>query len=159
MKTYRRIVIATDFSPSSRKALDEALDLATDGRGEVLIVHVYQPPAMLPTDIGGVPAAYTELDATLRENDEKELLALAAEARQRGVAATARLLAGRPSEAIVHEAKREGADLIVMGTVGRHGLPGILLGSVAARVAATASCPVLTLRAEPSDVLSPPAVG
>jgi nucleotide-binding universal stress UspA family protein len=54
---------------------------------------------------------------------------------------------GIPEDAIVQAAKREGVDLIVMGTHGRRGASRLLAGSVAARVVATASCPVLTVRA------------
>jgi nucleotide-binding universal stress UspA family protein len=49
-------------------------------------------------------------------------------------------------EQIVRSAKRQRADLIVMGTHGRTGVARFFLGSVAARVAATAPCPVLTVR-------------
>lgn len=49
---------------------------------------------------------------------------------------------------IVHQAKNVQADMIVIGTHGRSGLPHMLLGSVAEKVVRTASCPVLTIRPE-----------
>ena len=148
MKAYRRILVATDFSASSRKALKEAIGLAKVGGGEILILHAFQPPALLLTDFAAVSAAYAEIDATLRDDARKALEALAAEARAQGATATPRLVAGAAEAAIVDEAEEQGADLIVMGTVGRRGLPGLLLGSVASRVIASAPCPVLTVRAE-----------
>ena len=55
---------------------------------------------------------------------------------------------GEAATAIVQRAERIQADAIVMGTHGRTGLPHMLLGSVAEKVARTASCPVLTVRPE-----------
>jgi universal stress protein A len=48
----------------------------------------------------------------------------------------------------VHEAEYIRADMIVMGTHGRSGLPHMVLGSVTEKVVRTASCPVLTVRLE-----------
>jgi nucleotide-binding universal stress UspA family protein len=55
---------------------------------------------------------------------------------------------GAPEQAIIDAAAREKADVIVMGTHGRRGAARLLLGSVAARVVATAPCPVLTIRSQ-----------
>jgi nucleotide-binding universal stress UspA family protein len=151
MKSFRRIVLATDFSASSAKAFEEAIGLAKTGPAELVLVHAYQPAAVLPTDVASVPAVYVELDESLREAAAKQLEELAAEARHRGVAARPMLLVGAPEDAIVDAAKQTGADLIVMGTVGRRGLAGLLLGSVAARVVAISPCPVLTVRAAPGN--------
>jgi nucleotide-binding universal stress UspA family protein len=57
--------------------------------------------------------------------------------------------AGHPAETIVRVAHERGADLIVMGTHGRTGLPHVLLGSVAEKVVQLAPCPVLTVRRAP----------
>ena len=56
---------------------------------------------------------------------------------------------GEAATAIVHQAKHVQADMIVIGTHGRSGLPHMLLGSVAEKVMRTASCPVLSIRPEP----------
>jgi nucleotide-binding universal stress UspA family protein len=55
---------------------------------------------------------------------------------------------GTPVEEILNAARETSADLIVMGTHGRTGLPHVLLGSVAERVVRSAQCPVLTVRAK-----------
>ena len=55
---------------------------------------------------------------------------------------------GQAARAIVHRAEQLQADMIVIGTHGRSGLPHMLLGSVAEKVVRTASCPVLTIRPE-----------
>jgi hypothetical protein len=55
---------------------------------------------------------------------------------------------GQAATAIVHQAENIQADMIVIGTHGRSGLPHVLLGSVAEKVVRTASCSVLTTRPE-----------
>ena len=55
---------------------------------------------------------------------------------------------GQAASTIVHRAEHLQADMIVIGTHGRSGLPHMLLGSVAEKVVRTASCPVLTIRPE-----------
>lgn len=57
-----------------------------------------------------------------------------------------RLIEGAPFREIIKMAKREGADLIVMGTHGRTGIDHLLAGSVAEKVVRLAPCPVLTIR-------------
>jgi nucleotide-binding universal stress UspA family protein len=64
------------------------------------------------------------------------------------VNAEALILSGSPQEAIEEAAKAIGAELIVVGTHGRTGVPRFFLGSVAARVVSTAPCPVLTVRGQ-----------
>ncbi len=56
------------------------------------------------------------------------------------------MLEGPPAEEIVRFARARRVDLIVMGTHGRRGLAKLFVGSVADRVVAAASCPVLTVR-------------
>jgi nucleotide-binding universal stress UspA family protein len=72
---------------------------------------------------------------------------LIAHARRTGVAATGLLLRGAPHEAIVRAARSHGAGQIVIGTHGRSGVSRLILGSVAAKVIAAASCPTLVVPA------------
>jgi nucleotide-binding universal stress UspA family protein len=73
--------------------------------------------------------------------------ALVKEAVDAGVRATPQFVdGGIPSEEIVRVAEQNKTDVLVLGTHGRSGVMKVLLGSVAARVVATASCPVLTVR-------------
>ena len=73
--------------------------------------------------------------------------ALVKEAVNAGVRATSRFIDGSiPAEEIVSAAEHAKTDILVLGTHGRTGVMKALLGSVASRVVATASCPVLTVR-------------
>jgi universal stress protein A len=147
MKSFRRILFATDLSEASRRAFEEAIELSKDNGAELLIAHAYQPSNLLPTDVYLVPAVYVQLDTELRENAQKKLETLVQEARRGGVQARWMVLSGAPDEAIAEAAKENAADLVIVGTHARAGAARFFLGSVASRVIATAPCPVLTVRA------------
>lgn len=147
MKLSGRILVATDFSPASAPALDEAMRLAGATGAELIIVHAYEPPA--PAAFEGYvapPSTYDQWDEALRTSTESSLQVLAAKALEKGIRAETRVLRGIPYIAITEAAKAERADLVVVGTHGRSGLSRFVLGSVAGRVVAAASCPVLTVR-------------
>jgi nucleotide-binding universal stress UspA family protein len=61
----------------------------------------------------------------------------------------AKVASGDPADAIIHVAKEQEVDLIVMGTHGRSGLAHVFMGSVAEKVVRHASCPVLVTRHHP----------
>ena len=61
-----------------------------------------------------------------------------------------RLVTGAPAEAIVDLAEAENAEMIVLATHGRTGLPRLIMGSVAEAVVRRAKCPVLTVKAAPN---------
>ncbi len=147
MSTFRRILVATDFSPASAPAFERALSLAKETHAELLVAHAYQERA-LPQLGFATTASYEEWDREFRTHAAAQLEPLVARARGEGVAAEALLLPGFPDEAIVEAARARRADLIVVGTHGRRGAARLLLGSVAARVLATAAVPVLTVRGE-----------
>ena len=149
MRQHRRILHASDFSRASAAAFRHAMRLARDQRGELILVHVVPDVAPLAVpEIGAAASleAYRSLQRAARREAHASLTSLVAAARKEGVPVHARVAEGVPHKAIVRVARREGADLIVMGTHGRTGLSRLLLGSVAARVIALAPCPVLTVR-------------
>jgi universal stress protein A len=145
--TFRRILIATDLSSASRLAFRVALDLARQGRGQLVIVHVL--PSVGPLGVEGYVSAriYEEMESSLHRWAQKRLDALVAQARRARVNARPLLLSGAAAhEAIARAAAKERSDVIVIGTHGRTGLERVLVGSVAARIIGTAPCPVLTVR-------------
>jgi nucleotide-binding universal stress UspA family protein len=143
MKPFRHILLATDFSPSSGAAWKRGLALARACGARILVVHVVPSLAQAQT----VRWAYQEMEAEIRADAQRHLKALVARAGKAGVRAKALLLSGTPAhEAVGRAARGQKADLIIVGTHGRTGVAGALLGSVAARIVATAPCPVLTVR-------------
>jgi nucleotide-binding universal stress UspA family protein len=147
MPRLRRIMHATDFSPASTAALKRAMAMAKADRAQLIIVHVMTPPSLaLPGDGYISPSLYEDLEASARAQAQKRLNAIVARARKAGVRATGLLLEGVPHERIARAARGRKVDLLVIGTHGRTGLAKFFLGSVAARLIASVSCPVLTVR-------------
>jgi nucleotide-binding universal stress UspA family protein len=87
-----------------------------------------------------------EIETAARNYGEKQLSMLQAKAQSAGVRATTLVVPGLAAQQIIRAARSKKADLIVIGTHGRTGLARLFLGSVAARVVAGATCPVLTVR-------------
>ena len=108
-------------------------------------MHVV-PPSDLPwLDEQPVPTPGSWLEQYLAPlNRELEHRQRTVEAL--GLSARRKVVVGVPAEAIVAEAQVEQADLIIVGTHGRTGLPQVLLGSVAEAVIRKAPCPVLAVQ-------------
>ena|SRR5687768_8948356 len=144
--SIRRILYPTDFSPASGPAFTKALALARDNGAELLVVTVLDTLPPLASEAYVSRQTYERIAAEGRTAAQRRLERPIARARKAGVRARGRVLEGSTHEQIVRSAKRERVDLIVMGTQGRTGLAKLLIGSVASRVIATASCPVVTVR-------------
>lgn len=147
MNGYRKILFATDLSPASEPAFREAITLAQQAGAELLIAHSYEPPTVLPMEGNVAPWVYDEWNAKIALDVEKGLEPLVERAKTEGVRAKGLVLRGVAAEAVTDAAAANDADLLVLGTHGRKGVPRFFLGSVAAQVIASAPCPVLTVRA------------
>ena len=142
----RRILHPSDFSRASGAAFKKAVEMAKANRGELTLVHVLGPVVPIAGDGYVSPKMYEEIVASNRAWAQKELNKLVAKAKASGVRANAAVLEGAAYDQIVRFARSKRADLVVMGTHGRSGIAKLFLGSVAGRVVAGASCPVLTVR-------------
>jgi nucleotide-binding universal stress UspA family protein len=143
----RRLLHPSDFSRASGAAFKKAIEMAKAGRAELMVVHVVSPVLPMAAGDGYVsPKMYEEITASTRAWAQKQLDKLLAKAKQAGVRAKGFVLEGSAHEQIARFARSKHADLLVLGTHGRSGLAKLFLGSVAGRVVAAASCPVLTVR-------------
>ena len=144
---YKRILVPIDGSPTAKRGMDEALRLARQQGARVCLVSV--TGLFVITPLLGRGAYVADVTQYLRDSAEK-LLALAAKlARSRGVAAETALVefnGSHAAEAIVEQARKWRADLIVMGTHGRRGISRFTLGSDADLVARTSPVPVLLVK-------------
>jgi universal stress protein A len=141
MSVYQHILAAVDFGENSAKVLQQAMAMAQLCAAKLSVMHVVNYSASSDTDYM-LPDA-DELENKMIEaarNQIKELLQR--EALTGSVHAIIR--SGRPKIEIVRAAEQEGADLIVVGAHGRHGIAG-LLGSTANRVLDGAKCNVLVV--------------
>ena len=136
---FETVVVATDGSDSVQRAVDVALDLAERFDAEVHAVYVI--------DTMEVDSSPERLRAEMRTAlEERGGEALENVRNRAGRNVQAAVLDGRPAAEIGAYARTHSADLVVMGTRGRHGRDRFLIGSVAERVVRTCPVPVLTVR-------------
>lgn len=153
---FKRILVATDGSTTANKGLRTAIELAADQQAVLQIVHVIDDMTVMPTFEGGyiAPDYVDSVVQSLREAGQKVLAGAEAQARARGVA-TKSVMAdahGRTvADTLLAQAKRLGADLIVLGTHGRRGLRRVLLGSDAETIVRETRVPVLLVRSAPKS--------
>ena len=143
---YQRILIPVDGSPTSDRALQEALGLARQQNAQLELVHVVEEIYFLDIESS---INYAELLETMRNSGNEILKQAQTVIQQAGMAAEIKLLEAngeRVASVIVTEAERWPADLIVIGTHGRSGFSRLLFGSVAEGVVRTAQIPVLLIR-------------
>ncbi|ULA59970.1 MAG: hypothetical protein LZF60_170109 [Nitrospira sp.] len=133
-----RILVATDFSPSSETALRRAAELARLLQAEVRLLHI----AELPLRASSSAQAANSTEARMERKFRQALSASGAD----DVVVEHLLLHGDPADSILAHAARTKTRLIVMGTQGRRGVERLLLGSVAEAVIRAAHCPVLVVR-------------
>ena len=145
MKRIRRVLHATDFAQTSRRALDSAVSLAKLSHARLTILFVLAPVVLVPGQYVDVETMAT-LQNRARELSAQQLASLATRARKAGVKTSVLLREGYVADQIVRACRSTKSDLVVMGTHGRRGLHKFFLGSVAERVVAKAPCAVLTVR-------------
>jgi nucleotide-binding universal stress UspA family protein len=141
-----RILVATDGSALSARAVETALALArTLGAELVAFTAVPAYPYAGIGESSGVAAADHQASAGAEASER--LAAVERQARAAGVAChTSMLESDEPYRAIVLTADKHDCGLIVMASHGRHGVEGLLLGSETQRVLAHTTRPVLVVR-------------
>jgi nucleotide-binding universal stress UspA family protein len=145
---YERILVPVDGSSTSDLGLTEAIKLARLTGGRLVLLHLVDTVAAAA--IPGVAAPASRLFEAMRECGEEILAKTRRAVEDAGIPAESVLLdtvSGRVSDLVVEEARKQRADLIVMGTHGRRGVGRVLLGSDAEQVVRTAPVPVLLVRA------------
>jgi nucleotide-binding universal stress UspA family protein len=138
------LLVPTDFSECSKSALDQAVALAKKLEAEVVLMNAWELPVIGLPD--GAIVATPEWATRIMDACEKSLREEAARHAASGVKIRTLAKQGDSWRAILDVAAELPAEMIVMGTHGRRGLPRALLGSVAEKVVRTAECPVLTVR-------------
>ena len=158
MISLKTILLPTDGSECSAKATAYALSFAKQYGGRVVALHVVdqrweEQARLVFAEVG------QDVTRRIREGYEEQarqiLRDVTEAAGKAGVPVETKVLTGIPSEDIVRVARELAANLIIMGTHGRAGMPHLLLGSVAEKVVRRAPCPVLTVRREEHDFITP----
>jgi nucleotide-binding universal stress UspA family protein len=138
--TFEHILIPTDFSEVSERALEYAKSLAKQGNSELLLVHVNPPIDFItPPEAAWIDVSDLE---SLREGQlEQRCAAL----RSEGYRVRAISLTGELRDELLRAVHDNKVDLIALGTHGRKGLGRFLAGSDAEAVFRQVRCPVLSV--------------
>lgn len=140
-----KILVPTDYSDYSDKALKQALDIAKQYNAKVFLFHV------IPKEVDRCVAdvclgddVYRDIESQMITRAQDELqkqLGKFPQAKELDV--TTDVGKGTPYDAILQEAENKGIDLIVIASLGRSGIARFLIGSVSRNVLKGAKCPVL----------------
>lgn len=146
---YQRILVATDGSPLSKKAVKSAIELAALCRAELVALKVIPryPQSYFEGSMTPDAEATREVEKRWLAQGQAVVDAVAKSAEAKGV--TAKPVIAKSdivSDAIISAAKKHGCDLIVMASHGRKGIKRLLLGSETQHVLTHSSVPVLVLR-------------
>jgi nucleotide-binding universal stress UspA family protein len=142
----RSILVSTDLSEHSLRAVRVARDLAAGCAAHVTVLHCYVPPSFAYSSeaVAFGAATFEELLAADRDDDRQAFDAALAAFDWQGVEHGALWLEGQPADVIVEQGAAH--DLIVLGTHGRTGLSAALLGNVAYSALRRSEVPVLAVR-------------
>jgi|SRR5437588_7183165 len=148
MSIYRKVVVGTDGSKPSLRAVERAAEVAEASSADLVIVCAYYPTREEDVQraqdelrdeafqvIGSAPAEDTLREAT----DRAKAAGLAGEVETVAVL-------GAPVSSLLDAAEQRSADLLVVGSRGLNSLKGRILGSVPSEVARRAECDVLVVR-------------
>ena len=146
---YKRIMVATDGSTLSKKAVTHAIELAALSGAELVAVKV-TPRYPQSYFEGSLPLTATEVNKIEKQwtdAAQKVVDAVAKVGKAKGVAVKPVVVKSDiVSDAVIAAAKKHKVDLVVMASHGRRGIKRLLLGSETQQVLTHASVPVLVLR-------------
>ena len=145
----KKILVATDASAASNRALDEAAYLAATHEAELLILHVIRD-MQLPVEMKKEPeleAFANTREDILRQVAENILLEATEKARSCGAQKIQTAIgSGDPATSVIGFAKRRNIDTIVIGTRGLGTVKGLLMGSVSRKIVNNAEVNCLLVR-------------
>lgn len=142
---YRNIVIATDGSEYSKRAISYGIELAKISGAMVHALHVVDTTSSISQSWTVGKGSIYEI---LKKEGEKAISEIKEREEASGIEVKEVLLEGHPSNEIIDFAENNNIDLIVMGTLGKTGLDRYMMGSVAEKVVRGSKVPVLVVRGE-----------
>jgi nucleotide-binding universal stress UspA family protein len=146
---YKRILVATDGSTLSKKAVRNAIDLATAVGADLVALYVV-PRYPVSYFEGGVTISMQDVERTEKQWSEKGQAVVDAvqqAAQAEGIKAKAVVVrSDLVAESIMAAVKKHKCDLVVMASHGRKGIKRVLLGSETQHVLTHSTVPVLVLR-------------
>ena len=138
--TFSEVVIATDFGQEADRALAYAKSIVRASQGQLLLVHVAEPVPHIT-----IPEAALFEDPLRAQRESEQTDAAGDALRAEGLRATALCPFGGVAEEVAEAARNRKANLVVVGTHGRHGLARLFFGSQAESIAHALQIPVLVV--------------
>ncbi len=140
------VLVAIDFSRQSRKALDWAIDYAVARNEDMVVAHAFAGSRTALGVKDGHLDPIGQVEAEMNMGDAVELTGKwSQDARDAGIEVTTVAEKAKPADFILEQAQKAHATIIVIGSRGHGALKRTLLGSVATKVAAEATCPVVVI--------------
>ena len=153
-----KILLATDGSECSQAAAQEIAARVWPEGTTIRVVSAVEVPISIAPETWILPEGYYgEIEAAARKQAQAaadSATAVIKGAQDDKVVVETELLSGIPKHAVVDEAERWGADLVVVGSHGYSGFERFLLGSVSQSIAHHARCSVLIVRCRPAKPAS-----
>lgn len=144
--TLAKILFATDFSPTSERALPYATAIANWFGAKLFVLHAVTPEPHYAVPMDPLPTAldpvWQDAEQKMTQLDQAPLL--------KEISHETLLEQGSPPQVVSRIIRKEGIDLVIVGTHGRRGLSKLLLGSEAEVIFRKTPCPVLTVGPEVS---------
>ena len=146
---YQRILVATDGSALSKKAVSSAIDLAAAVSADLFALYVV-PRYPVSYFEGGIPISVQDIARTEKQwSDKGQAVVDAVQQAAQAEGVTCRAIVAQSdlvAESIMAAAKKHKCDLVVMASHGRKGIKRVLLGSETQHVLTHSTVPVLVLR-------------
>jgi nucleotide-binding universal stress UspA family protein len=152
-----KILIGVDGSAYSDAALDEVANRTWPAGSEILIIHVCELPIVPTPEAWALPADYYDrLEAGCRQRADQVITTAVARLSSMGdgITISSKVVLGRAKSAILDQAEKWQADLIVVGSHGYQAWQRLLLGSVSQAVVSHAKCSVEVVRLAPEKKIA-----
>lgn len=140
---YKKIVVPVDGSGLSRRAIPHAVDIANSNDSEIILLHVFRPPANEYSDIIALAGQSTQVDE-VREQVKQYLIGIRNDLRNEGLDTRVQMIEGANTATLICDyVNGEDVDLVVMSTRGHTGIARFVFGSVAQKVLHAVRVPVM----------------
>ena len=150
MKT---ILAPIDFSPVSRRVVAEALRLAREVGGQVVLFHSVPPPPVLATDLMPLAGPVLTFTDEVEKAAGRHLRRMQQDLKKRRIIVDAVCTSGHPATRVLDEARKREARYIVIGSHGHTAFHDLIMGSTASGVLKRATCPVVVVPTQPKGKL------
>ena len=142
IKASKTYLVPVDFSKGSELALDQAIKMARESKGKLLLLHIISATFGFPLEVG-----FADIFEVMEKEAKTQMQGLIRRKHFKPGQCRSNLIrAADTALAIANFARKSRATMIVMGSHGRTGLQRLMLGSVAERTLRYAKCPVLIVK-------------